>query len=47
MVLKFSGQGKVVICSRNRDTYQGWIQSLLGSNSRGRGGNEGLLGGLL
>ena len=23
MVLKFSGQGKVVICSRNRDTYQG------------------------
>ena len=47
MVLKFSGQGKVVICSRNRDTYQGWIQSLLGSNSGGRGGNEGILGGLL
>ena len=23
MVLKFSGQGKVVLCSRNRDNYQG------------------------
>lgn len=43
MVLKFSGQGKVVICSRNRDTFQGWIQSVLGTNSGGRGGSGGLL----
>lgn len=43
MVLKFSGQGKVVICSRNRDTYQGWIQSILGSNSGGRSNSGGLL----
>lgn len=43
MVLKFSGQGKVVICSRNRDSYKGWIQSVLGSNSGGRGGGGGFL----
>ncbi|WP_230659824.1 TIGR00266 family protein [Psychrobacter sp. I-STPA10] len=43
MVLNFSGTGKVVICSRNRDSYQGWIQSILGSNSGGRGGNGGFL----
>ena len=43
MVLKFSGQGKVIICSRNRDTFQGWIQSILGSNAGGRGNNGGLL----
>lgn len=36
VVLRFSGQGKVVICSRNRNTFQGWVQSLLGSNSGGR-----------
>lgn len=43
MVLKFSGQGKVVLCSRNRDNYQGWLQSILGTNSGGRGGNGGFL----
>ncbi|WP_227430976.1 TIGR00266 family protein [Psychrobacter sp. I-STPA6b] len=43
MVLNFSGSGKVIICSRNRDSYQGWIQSILGSNSGGRGGNGGFL----
>ncbi|MFW2178398.1 MULTISPECIES: TIGR00266 family protein [unclassified Moraxella] len=47
MVLKFSGHGKVVICSRNRDTYQGWVQSLLGTSSGGRGGSGGLLDNLL
>lgn len=46
MVLKFSGQGKVVLCSRNRDKYQGWLQSILGGNpNSGRSG--GLFGGLL
>ena len=43
MVLKFSGQGKVVICSRNRDSYKGWIQSVLGTNSGGRGSSGGFL----
>lgn len=47
MVLKFSGQGKVVLCSRNRDNYQGWLQSILGANAGGRSNNGGLLGGLL
>ncbi|UOO92884.1 MULTISPECIES: TIGR00266 family protein [Vitreoscilla] len=26
MVLKFSGQGKVVICSRNRSSFAGWMR---------------------
>lgn len=43
MVLNFSGKGKVIICSRNRDSYQGWLQSILGSSSGGRGGNGGFL----
>lgn len=43
VVLRFSGQGKVVLCSRNRDTYTGWIQSILGSSSGGRGDDNGLL----
>lgn len=47
MVLKFSGQGKVVLCSRNRENYQGWLQSVLGTNSGGRSGSNGLFGGLL
>lgn len=48
MVLKFSGQGKVVLCSRNRDNYQGWLQSILGTNSGGRSSSGGgLLGGIL
>ena len=47
MVLNLSGRGKVVICSRNRDSYQGWIQSLLGTSSGGRGGNSSLLGNVL
>ena len=47
MVLNFSGSGKVIICSRNRDSYQGWLQSILGTSSGGRGGNNGLLGNIL
>ncbi|MGP1605243.1 MAG: TIGR00266 family protein [Moraxella sp.] len=48
MVLKFSGQGKVVLCSRNRDNYKGWLNSILGTNSGGRSSNSGgLLGGIL
>ncbi len=43
MVLKFSGQGKVVLCSRNRSNYQSWIESALGTNSGGRGGESSLL----
>lgn len=47
MVLKFSGRGKVVLCSRNRNKYQGWLQGVLGNNaSQGQSGG-GLLGGLL
>ena len=29
MVLKFSGKGKVVICSRNKDTFASWLLKLL------------------
>jgi uncharacterized protein (TIGR00266 family) len=29
MVLKFSGQGKVIICSRNRDNFTAWLRNLL------------------
>lgn len=47
MVLNFSGTGKVIICSRNRDSYQGWLQSILGSSSGGRGGSNGFLGNIL
>ena len=50
MVLKFSGAGKVVLCSRNRDNYQGWLQNVLGSGNAGStssGNSGGLLGGLL
>ncbi|WP_438013126.1 TIGR00266 family protein [Psychrobacter raelei] len=47
MVLNFSGQGKVIICSRNRDTYRGWVQSILGSSSGGRGGSGGFLDNIL
>ena len=47
MVLNFSGSGKVIICSRNRDSYQGWIQSVLGSSSGGRGGGGGFLDNIL
>ncbi len=42
MVLKFSGSGTVVLCSRNRNTYQGWLNSILGTNSGGRGSSGGL-----
>jgi uncharacterized protein (AIM24 family) len=26
MVLRFSGQGKVLVCSRNRTAFQAWTQ---------------------
>jgi uncharacterized protein (TIGR00266 family) len=33
MVLKFSGHGKVIICSRNRDNFMSWLlKGLPGSN---------------
>ncbi|WP_201535720.1 TIGR00266 family protein [Psychrobacter ciconiae] len=47
MVLNFSGSGKVVICSRNRDSYQSWLQSIFGTNSGGRGGSNGFLNNIL
>ena len=47
MVLNFSGTGKVIICSRNRDSYQGWLQSILGTSSGGRGGSSGFLDNIL
>jgi uncharacterized protein (AIM24 family) len=27
VVLRFSGKGKIVLCSRNRDTFLKWFQS--------------------
>lgn len=33
MVLKFRGQGKVIICSRNRDNYLSWLKSVLKINN--------------
>ena len=33
MVLKFSGRGKVIICSRNRDNFANWLLKLLPSNN--------------
>lgn len=49
MVLKFSGAGKVVLCSRNRENYQGWLNKVLGTGSSGNTNSNGgsLLGGLL
>ena len=47
MVLNFSGNGKVIICSRNRDSYRGWLQSILGTSSGGRGGSSGFLDNIL
>lgn len=32
MVLKFSGQGKVIVCSRNRETFASWLVKLLPGN---------------
>jgi len=36
MVLKFRGNGKVVICSRNRKNYVTWLASVLNLNSNSR-----------
>lgn len=36
MVLKFRGNGKVVICSRNRKNYVTWLASALNLNSNSR-----------
>lgn len=47
MVLKFSGAGKVVLCSRNRDNYQGWLSKVLGTGSSGGSSGGGLFGGIL
>jgi uncharacterized protein (TIGR00266 family) len=33
MVLKFSGKGKVIICSRNRQNFVSWLLNLLPGNS--------------
>ena len=30
VVLKFSGSGKICICSRNRDSFAGWLKKSLG-----------------
>jgi uncharacterized protein (AIM24 family) len=32
-VLKFSGRGKVVICSRNRDNFMAWLLKGLPGNN--------------
>ena len=36
MVLKFRGNGKVVICSRNRKNYVTWLASVLNLNNNSR-----------
>ena len=28
VVLKFSGNGKVYVCSRNRESFRSWVQSV-------------------
>ncbi|MCF7987674.1 MAG: TIGR00266 family protein [Methylovulum sp.] len=33
MVLKFSGQGKVIICSRNRENFASWLIKLMPGNN--------------
>lgn len=33
MVLKFSGQGKVIICSRNRENFASWLIKLIPGNN--------------
>ena len=33
VVLKFSGNGKVILCSRNSDNFGSWIRSLVGPGS--------------
>jgi uncharacterized protein (AIM24 family) len=32
MVLKFSGRGKVIICSRNRENFASWLLKLMPGN---------------
>jgi uncharacterized protein (AIM24 family) len=32
MVLKFSGKGKVIICSRNRENFISWLLKGMPSN---------------
>jgi uncharacterized protein (TIGR00266 family) len=36
MVLRFSGKGKVIICSRNRQNFLAWLQSKLGPSRSGQ-----------
>ena len=33
MVLKFSGQGQVLVCSRNKDSFLAWLASKIGPKS--------------
>ncbi|TCM66454.1 uncharacterized protein (TIGR00266 family) [Acinetobacter calcoaceticus] len=33
LVIKFRGQGKVIVCSRNRGSYLKWLSGALGTNS--------------
>lgn len=33
MVLKFSGQGQVLVCSRNKDSFLAWLASKIGPRS--------------
>lgn len=34
LVIKFNGSGKVIICSRNRNSYLTWLGSMLSSGSK-------------
>jgi uncharacterized protein (AIM24 family) len=36
VVLRFSGEGKVLICSRNRDAYARWMQKEVAGHKSNR-----------
>jgi uncharacterized protein (TIGR00266 family) len=33
IVLKFSGSGKICVCSRNRDSFAGWVKKAIGGGA--------------
>jgi len=36
IVLRFSGRGKVLVCSRNRDAFVAWMQKEVAGKRSGR-----------
>ena len=33
IVLRFSGSGKICVCSRNRDSFAGWVRKAIGGTA--------------